>query len=465
VVRTTLTTHNRRYALAAMPPQYFVRQRTHRQTVLVNDAIRYQRIIGFGAAMTDSSAWLLQDELTPDQQGKAMQSLFSPTLGIGLNVVRVPIGASDFSATGVPYTYDDNPPNGTDPDLDYFSISHDSPYILPALQAMLAQNPQIKVLSTEWSPPAWMKANNSLDDLNDAGTLQPQYYGALANYFVKFITAYQAAGIPIWAITPENEPQSGAAFPSMYLPAAQEAQFITQNLQPALAQSGLHPLIFGMDGNNNAYATSLEQSDAASALAGMAWHCYGGQQKIGAFHQAYPNVTNITSECSPGIVPYGASETAISGLSNSASLIQLWNLALNPQGGPVQPPDSGCHRCTGLLVINPATDHIFYKLNFYELGQFSKFIRPGAVRVASRRFVTEFNGAPTRPHWGVTPGIDDVAAINPGGRHVLVVYNNSTVERYFAVKWSGQMFNYKLPPGATVTFTWRGTGSGGAPIG
>ena len=468
VVQTTLTTYNEHYTLRSMSPQYFVKEKkTDRPLLVVDDAVRYQKIIGFGGAMTDSSAWLIQDRLTPWQRNRVLQKLFSPTLGIGLNVTRVPIGSSDFTATGVPYTYDDDPPstdgycsNPTagqipcDPNLDSFSISHDEAYIIPALREMLAIDPKVKILSTIWSPPAWMKANDNLNDLKGAGTLLPQFYGTLANYFADFLRQYQEQGIPVWAITPENEPYSDAAFPAMSFPVDDEAQFITQNLLPTLDSDNLHPEIYGLDGNSLSYAEGLEQTSAASDLAGIAWHCYGGQQVIGEFHRLYPHVVNLTSECSPGIIPYKATEAALSGLNNDSSLIQLWNLALDPQGGPVEPPDSGCHNCTGLITVNPKTRKATFRLNYYELGQFSKFIRPGAHRVAMTRLVTEFT-SPTPPRYGVTAGLDDVAAVNPGGRRVVVVYNNSSTERYFALKWHRQMFTYKLPPRATVTFAWR----------
>ncbi len=454
VVKTTLTTNNEQYALRTMPSQYFVRARSPRPNVVVNDHIRFQRMIGFGGAMTDSSAWLIQDNLTSTQRTRIMQALFSPTRGIGLSVTRVPIGASDFTATGVPYTYDDLPSGQTDPELSHFSIARDQRYVIPALTEMLAQNPKLKILATPWSPPAWMKANDRLDDRNHSGALLSQYYQAYANYFVKFITAYQTLGVPIWAITPENEPLSGAKFPAMWFPSAQETQFITTNLIPDFQQNGIHTRIFGNDTNKLSYAENLEQSTAARDLAGMAWHCYGGQQVIGQFHKAYPGVTNLTSECSPGLVPYEVSETALSGLHNSSSLIQLWNLALNPQGGPVQPPNSGCNRCTGLITVNPQTRRANFRLNYYQLGQFSKFVPPGAVRVAATRFVSEFT-APTPPRYGVTHGLDDAAFVNPGGRRVLVVFNNSPLEQYFAVRWHGMSFAYKMPGHATVTFTWR----------
>jgi glucosylceramidase len=461
VVQTTLTTFDARYALRKIASQYFVTRTSKRPVIKINDRVRFQKMIGFGGAMTDTSAWLLQDELTAWQRKHVLRELFSPTHGIGLNVTRVPMGASDFTATGVPYTYDDQPAGQSDPALTHFAIAHDTPYIIPALTGMLAENPETRILSTEWSPPAWMKANDQLNDAHAKGSLLSQDYQPLAEYFVKFILAYQQLGVPIWAITPENEPLSSAQFPAMWLPEANEAQFITQNLVPALDRAGLHPQLYGLDGANLTFADGLAKSAAASHLAGMAWHCYGGSQLMGQFHAAHPHVVNLTSECSPGLIPYGTAEATLSALNNSASLVQLWNLALNTSGGPVEPPNSGCRGCSGLVVVNPSTHKARLRLNYYQLGQFSEFISRGAHRVAATRFVSEFR-ATTRPHYGVTAGLDDAAFVNPGGRRVLVVYNNSPVERYFAVQWDRQMFQYKVPGKSTVTFAWRPGRAGGA---
>ena len=155
---------------------------------------------------------------------------------------------------------------------------------------------------------------------------------------------------------------------------------------------------------------------AASAIDGMAWHCYGGEQVMSQFHVAYPDEPEIMSECSPGIIPYTAIEAAISGLRNWASGIDLWNLALNPAGGPVEPPDSGCGGCTGLVTVAPNTHTVSYNRNFYELGQLSKFVQRGAVRISTPRWVNDFSFT---TGYGVTHGLDNVAFLNPDGTYAL----------------------------------------------
>jgi glucosylceramidase len=450
VVHVVLTTRDLTRALGPMPNLAFVARLPPPDAIDVYDGARRQRIIGFGGAMTDSSAWLLERELGTVQRARVMQALFSARGGIGLRVIRVPIGASDFTASGIPYTYDDLPPGQSDPTLSDFSIAHDRAYVIPALAQMLHVDPAIKILSTEWTAPPWMKANDSFDNVGGAGQLLAADYPLLAQYFVDFIEAYRRSGIPIWAVTPQNEPTAHTAYPGMELSAADEAQFISADLAPALRAAGLDTLIFGVDGARPGYAQALEATPAAGELAGIAWHCYGGEQTAGAFHLAFPEVLEITSECSPGIIPYGVSEAVLSGLNNGSSAFLLWNLVLDERGGPVQPPDSGCHGCRGIVTVNERTHRARLDLAYYQLGQFSRYILPGARIVGATRDVIEF-----ARRYGVTPGLDDVAAIDPGGTRVLVVYNNSGRARSFTVGWKRRSFPYRLPARGTVTFTWR----------
>ncbi len=451
VADVTLTTQTLSSALEPRPSLRFDRLVPAPGPVMHVDAhVRYQRIDGFGAAMTDTSAWLINTQLEPDVRTALMRRFFSDT-GIHLSFMRVPIGASDFTATGVPYSYDDLPPGQTDPELAHFSIAHDLAYIIPALRAMRALNPGVQILATPWSPPPWMKANAAFDNLGGRGSLLPQYGPALASYFVKFIQSYRAAGIPISAITPQNEPGAQPPFPGMNLSAADEASFVAKNLRPALAAARLRPTVYGLD--RGAVLGDALLLAASGSVTRIAWHCYGGQTAMAALHAAYPGVRQIISECSPGIIPYTAAEAVIAGTRNWASAVELWNLALDPSGGPVQPKNSGCSGCTGLATISEQTHTASLGRNFYELGQLSKFVMPGADRIFSERFVSDFRTASGA--YGVTPGLDDVAFRNPDGTKVLVVYNNSSERRPFSVEWRNRYLGYALGPRSTVTFVWR----------
>ncbi len=452
-VHVTLTTANLRRALSDMPPLRFGAKRPRLPLIRVDDAVRYQRMIGLGAAMTDSSAWLLYDELTPDERARVMQALFGRT-GIRLDFVHIPMGASDFTANGVPYTYDDMPTGQTDPLLQNFSLAHDAGYIIPALQMMLRINPRIWTLANPWTAPPWMKTNGGYDNSFNGGVLLPEDYEPYAHYFVRFIQGYAGAGIPIDAITPENEPVAPSPFPAMQLDEPAEATLITQYLTPALAAAGVHTQIYGLDsGRILPYAQELVAGPARAALGGIAWHCYGGLDVMSALHREFPALSQIVSECSPGIIPHAAVEVAIDATRNWASAVQLWNLALDPAGGPVEPENWGCRGCKGLLMISEQTHQATFLLPYYQFGQMSRFVQPGATRIASTRFVSDYEAE--TPAYGITPGLDNVAFLNPDHTRVVVVYNNSMTQRAFAIAWRGTYVRYTLAARATATFEWR----------
>lgn len=445
------TTSNLRDALTVKAPQTFTSRRARGSTVIrVDPSIRYQHITGFGAAMTDSSAWLLYDELTPGWRDFAMNSLFGAG-GIHLNFVRIPMGASDYTVSSSPYSYDDLPSGQTDPALDGFSIAHDEAYIIPALRQMLAVNPGVFTLASPWSPPPWMKVNHAYDNVGLAGAVLPQYYGALADYFVKFIQAYQAHGVPIDAITPMNEPNSNSTWPGAALTPAADAVFLPQYLSPALAAAGLHPSVFGDDDTELADAQALLAGPASSALGGIAFHCYQGMGQMKALHEQYPSENILLDECSPGIIPYATAEVPIDATRNWASAVQLWNLALDTSGGPFA-TSAGCPGCTGVLTVDPRTHSPQLGLNYFQYGQTTRYVQPGAVRIFSTRLVSDGGGSYGR---AVTAGVDDVAFVNPDGSKVLVAYNSRWPAARLSVKWHGRYLNWTLPGRATATLIWR----------
>jgi glucosylceramidase len=422
----------------------------------VRDGVGFQRVRGFGAGMTDTSAWLIEREIPGATRDALMHHLFGPR-GIHLNFLRVPMGASDFTKDGIPYTYDDLPLGQSDPRLAHFSIEHDKAYILPALRQALAINPQSEILASPWTPPAWMKGNQSLDNANNSGTLRPSAYVAWASYFVKFIRAYAREWVPITAITPQNEPTNPTAYPGLDFSARSEASWIVGDLRPALLKAGLHPEVYGDDfgwsPHGEAYAGAIASSRAASALTGISWHCYfGSPYVINTVRRLAPRLDQIVDECSPGITPIPTSEVVIATLRNWASTVALWNVALDPQGGPVQAPNTGCRSCAGLVTIDERTGAVSANLNYFQLGQASAFVQPGAQRIASGHFVSYVYRRPGVNF--VTPGLDDVALRNPDRSVVLVAYNNSAAPVSFAVQWHRLWLRYTLPAAATVTFVW-----------
>lgn len=449
--------------LAAQPPVAFTADApSSLRTIDVDDTIAYQTIDGFGAAMTDSSAWLIETKMSADQRDALMTRLFDPANGAGLSFLRVPMGASDFHVGGQnasnfctggePYSYDDNPPGGSDPTLAHFSIDHDLPYIIPALKQALALNPGLKILANPWSPPAWMKSNGLMTNCGNNGHFLTRYYGALATYFVKFITAYQAQGVPIYAITPQNEPGQQTNYPGMNWTADQEATFIGKHLGPALASAQLHPKILAFDYNagGDAFArTVLADPDAAGFTDGVAYHCYGGKDAgvaAGALRQEHPDKEIFGTECTSGTgSPKPASDIIIDMTRGFARGVLMWNLALDPAGGPKT--GTGCKTCTATVTIDPATGDVIYTRQYYELAQASRFVVPGARRIDSNAI-----------DFVAGKAAENAAFIDPDGTRVLLVHNRDSAPMEFRVRWDlTRSFTYTLPAGGVATFTWKGT--------
>ncbi len=418
-------------------------------TISVNESQQFQQMLGFGAAMTDTSAYLIGTKMSSSQRSALMQSLFSSDNGIGVSFVRIPMGSSDFTATPPnnpqSYSYDDQPSGQTDPNLTHFSISHDTPYIIPTLKQALQTNPAITFMANPWSPPGWMKTTGTMIG---SGNLISSDYEPLAQYFVKFIQAYQAAGIPIYAITPQNEPDVTAdGYSGMIFPPSDEANFIANNLGPTLSQANLSTKIWAWDSNTfvNNVETILNNSSANRYIDGVAWHCYvGNLQYMSTIHDTYPGKDQYETECSTGptgIAPYSAIDVALASVQNWAKTVELWNLALDTNDGPRM--GVGCEACTGLVTIDQSTGNYTLTQNYYGLGQVSKFVPPGAYHIASISGDSSLN---------------NVAFKNPDGGKVLVVHNTSSASDTFSVSWnSTQSFTYTLPAGAIVTFKWSGS--------
>jgi glucosylceramidase len=382
------TTADLSQRLTRLPNLQFGPGRRGRVVVIhVNDRIRYQRVMGVGAAMTDSSAWLIH-RLSRRARAVLLNELFGAA-GIHLSFLRLPVGASDFTASGSPYTYDDLPPGQSDPQLSHFSIAHDEAYIIPTLRRVLGFDRHLEILANPWSPPAWMKANQSLDNTRYRGSLLPSAYEPLAEYFVKFIRAYARQGIPISAITPQNEPVASVPYPGMALPPGAESRLIVQHLRPAFAAAGLNTKIYGYDsGWESTWYAGRLLSKGGSALDGMAWHCYSGTPAVmSEVHRVHPTLDEIVSECAPGLTPYPTPDVVIGSMRNWASTVALWNVALDPAGGPVEPPNSGCRGCSGVVTIDPRTRRVRDLPAYYQLGQVSAFVHPGAVRIGSEHYV------------------------------------------------------------------------------
>ena len=448
-VQVWLTDLERGVMLSRQPDLAFARgAAADRGSIAVDEARRYQSMVGFGASFTDLSAWLVGTQLAAAVRDALMRELFSQG-GIGLGMIRQPMGASDFSVTGN-YSYDDVPPGQSDPDLSEFSVAHDDPYIIPLLKQALALNPDLRITASPWSPPAWMKTS----DLMIGGSLEPAAYAPFAQYFVRFIQEYAARGVPIHYITPQNEPlYQPAGYPGMLMTPEQQQLWIREHLGPALARAGLSPGVLSYDHNWDVPMypeTVYSDPQAASYTAGTAWHCYGGVVSAQtAVHNAYPNEEAHHTECSGGEWQ-GTRREAFDGviglLINAprhwARSVVLWNMALDEDNGPT---NGGCFTCRGVVTVN-ADGSYTKNLDYYALGHAGKFVRHGAVRIGSS---SQDDG-----------GIQSVAFRNPDGSKALLAHNTGETRIRFRVVWGGQSFHYTLNPGAAATFTWTGEQAG-----
>ena len=409
----------------------------------VDETTAYQEMVGFGAAMTDASAYLIQNKLGANRDA-IVHELFGRNPGIGLSFVRVPMGASDFSTRD--YSYDDMPAGQTDSTLAQFSIGPDRADKIPALKAALAVNPQLKLVGSPWSPPGWMKTTGSLIQ----GTLRPEFYGSFAEYFRKFIVSYAAEGVPIYAVTMQNEPAyEPADYPGMRLDPAARADVIGKHVGPLFEKSGVQALILDWDHNWDLPSSPLAvlgDSAARRYVSGVAWHCYAGSVGVqDNVHAAYPAKDAYFTECSGGDwapvfadnLKYFVGTLIIGTTRGWAKGVALWNLALDEHDGPHL---GGCGNCRGVITINSGTGLVTRNVEYYALAHASQFVRPGAHRIASTTNVS---------------GLQSVAFKNADdGSKVLIVLNTSPAEVPFSVHVGNKAILYALAAGAVVTFRW-----------
>jgi glucosylceramidase len=355
------------------------------------------------------------------------------------------IGASDFSLSD--YTYDDLPSGETDFALDHFTIQKDQEDVVPVFKDILAIAPGIKIMGSPWSPPAWMKTNGNLR----GGKLKPAAYETYAQYFVKYITAYENEGILVDAITPQNEPlYSTASYPCLDMSSEEQLTFIKNNLGPALIAADLQTKIIAYDHNfdNTNYAISIMNDPVAkNFVAGSAFHAYGGNvSAMSTVHNAHPDKGLYFTEISGGRWATSFSDNLqwymtnifIGTTKNWSKTALLWNLALNENDGPT---NNGCADCRGVVTINSTSGVETKNVEYYAIAHFSKFVRPGAYRIVS----TVFDGA---------THLDHVAFLNADGSKVVVVANDDVGVRTFILKTSSEQIKYTLPGKSVVTIRW-----------
>lgn len=443
-VRAYLTTADQQHLLAPSEVQPAAETGA---VIRIDPRRQHQRIAGFGAALTEGSAWLIRHGLKDAARDALMRELFTREGdGLGFEFTRLTIGASDFSRRH--YSLDDMPPGQTDPELRHFSLDPEREDVLPAVKQALALNPKLQVMASPWSAPGWMKTNDSLVQ----GQLKPEFYGAFANYLVRYVEGMRAEGVPIFALTLQNEPHfEPGDYPGMRLPPRARAEVVGQHLGPLLKSRGLKTQILEWDHNWDEPWSPLSMLSDATArryISGVAWHCYAGDvsaQSEVARH--FPQLDVWLTECSGGdwkphwaeTLPWITRNLIIGSTRHGARGVLMWNLALDPAHGP---HNGGCTDCRGVVTIDPQSGRVTRNMEYYAFGHASRFVRQGARRVDSE-------GGD-----GKQTGLDHVAFTNPDGSTVLIVCNSAAEARRFTVQAPGRRFAYELPASGVATFVW-----------
>ncbi|MHC0443848.1 glycoside hydrolase family 30 protein [Flavobacterium sp. 3-218] len=406
----------------------------------VNATQKYQTIDGFGYTLTGGSVDVI-NQLNPAKRTALLQELFgSGENSIGVSYIRISIGASDLNAA--PFTYNDLAAGETDLNLDKFSLEKDK-NLIAMLKEILAINPKILILGTPWSAPIWMKDGASFK----GGKLKTEYYDVYAKYFVKYIQQMKAEGITIDAVTPQNEPLHDGNNPSMYMSAADQANFIKKSLGPAFKAANLNVKIIAYDHNcdNPNYPKAiLADAEAFPFVDGSAFHLYAGDiSALTNVYNSYPTKNVYFTEqwtssdgSFDGDLKWHLRNVIIGSMRNYSKNALEWNVANNQNFGPNT--DGGCTMCKGAITIM-SSDSFQRNVAYYIIAHASKFVPMGSTRIESN------SGG----------SLQNVAFITPSDTKVLIVENDGAATETFNIKFNGKWVTTSLEAGSVGTYTWK----------
>ena len=418
------------------PPLVWKAGTPREEVIRLDPGKKYQEMLGFGAAFTDAACYTL-NRLDPSGREKLLHELFHPS-EMALSVCRTCMGSSDYSTEM--FSYDEGEP---DPEMTRFSIAHDQSYVLPMMREARKQNPDLFLFSSPWSPPGWMKAGGSML----GGSMRQKYFAPYAKYFVKFLEAYAAEGVPIQAVTVQNEVDTDqdGRMPACCWPQEYEMGFVKNHLGPALDQNGISTKIWILDHNYNLWGRAVAELDDPGVhkyANAVAFHGYvGTADQMSKFHQAYPDAQIYWTEGGPDYTApdylsdwtkWGQTLAEIA--RNCAQSITGWNLALDEKGRP----NIGPFSCGGMVTIHSETREITRSGQFWAFAHFSRHVRRGARR---------FDSA------GEIAGVNHVAFENPDGQKVLVIANSGAA-RGAHVKLAGNVAEIRLPGDSLSTLCW-----------
>lgn len=414
----------------------------------LNPLRKFQRMDGFGAALTES-CMMNVEKLSPEARADFLKNVFSKTDGAGFDLVRLPMGSTDFSDPSLPnFTYDDAP--GPDPEFRFFDMQRAEPSF-QLLREAQAVNPRLQVIVSPWSAPAWMKTSHDLK----GGELEPAFAADFARYFVHTLHEMHRRQIPVTHLTIQNEPgYPNEWYPSMGMSVQAQISFIGNHLGPLLAAERLPVGILAHDHNWNMSQDTvlpiLDDANARRYIGGVAYHCYDGWrwQMIDSMSR-YPEIPTIQTECS-GLLNTVPNENFHWWLQNqSLDAVNLgttgalgWNLCLDQTGGP---RNNGCEGCQGLITIDSSQEKpkVIYNPEFYALAQVSRFIRPGTHRISVEAQQPNEN-------------LQVIAFENSDGSLIFVAENTGNRPQNLQVRQiDGKSLDYELPGQAAVTMRWR----------
>jgi glucosylceramidase len=408
-------------------------------SIAISPEKKFQPMLGFGAAFTDGSCYLFNG-LTPENRAELFHALFHPT-DMGLNVCRSSIGSSDHSLSV--YSFDEGE---ADPELKRFSIEHDRAYILPMLRQARRVNPDLFLFSSPWSPPGWMKDNGSML----GGCMRHTYMPSYANYIVKFLQSYEVEGVPVQAVTVQNEVDADqqGLMPQCFWPQDYEADFVRLHLGPQFERSSVKTKIWIIDHNYNLWGRAIAELETPGVhkyTNAVAWHGYTGKPEWMQRVQAvFPEIEMYWTEGSSDYndpdyfkwIPWAQNFTAI--LQNGCRSITGWCFATDERGRP----NVGPYPLGGLLTIDSRTKEIYHSGQYWAMGHFSRFIRRGAVRIESQSSAKD---------------LSHCAFENPDGSLVIVITNPGH-PRTCEIQLKGKVAPISLSGDSVLTLTYSPVG-------
>jgi glucosylceramidase len=436
-VTVHVTTGDQRYSPSGSLTWQSAGRARSQDTITIQGVRSRQPILGFGAAFTDAACYVL-NQLPEAKREPLLHELFHPDQ-LALSVCRLCIGSSDYARTM--YSFDEGSP---DPELSRFSIAHDRDYILPILRRARQINGNLFLLASPWSPPGWMKDNNSML----GGTLRRKYLGSCANYIVKFLQAYEADGVAIDAVTPQNEVDTDqdSRMPACLLPQEIEVEYVGKHLGPAIEAAGLKTKIWLVDHNYNLWGRAiceLDDEKVRKYTKSIAWHGYVGQPDwVQRVFAAHPDAEMYWTEGGPDIsdpkylVDWTKwSQTFCEILRNGLRCIIGWNLALDENGKP----NIGPFPCGGLVTIHSATGEITRSGQYWAFAHYSRAFRRSSTVVQSD---------------GQIKDVYHVVAENPDGTRAAVLTNTGAARRTVWLKQGKNALEVPLPPDSVMTLSW-----------